>query len=167
MSNKKQIDVKRIYLKHEDKVHVFVTTSSPFVCNFCTFDINCDIIVDGLSEEPIDILNMTKYQKEYRYESKHFYGVGYCTDVISLRIKIINAYVFSILITRDSAFLEMPMDFHEVISQDILTPKFIHEKLLEKLIMTTKTIECFKKLLDSRQDEHQDFLNSNSFVDVY
>lgn len=168
MNNKKEMNVKKIYLKHENVVHEFITTSSPFVCEFCYTSDRCLKIKNGFSEEPIEILNMNNTQREFKYQSKNFYGKGYCTDVINIHIKIISSYSFSVLITRDSAFLDMPIDFHELTSSDVLTPKYIHENILKKLIETTRNIDCFSKLLREIKDEESHFYkNSNSFLDIY
>lgn len=153
MSNNNKVNVRRIYLKHEGVIHEFKTYTSPFVCKTCYHDSNCPITVDGFSNEPIDILNFNKFEKQFRYESTQFYGEGYGMDIISIEIKLINSYAFSILISRESPFTEMPLDFHEVTSSSTLTPKYIHENILEKLKLTVEHINSFQKLLSCRRDD--------------
>ena len=111
--------------------------------------------MDGFSDEPIEILNYNKFEKQFKYESTHFYGEGYAMDIISLEIKLINSYAFSILISRESPFTEMPLDFHEITSPSTLTPKYIHTVILEKLEETVKSIDSVQKLLSYKRDEDE------------
>ncbi len=159
VDKKKYLSVERIYLKHDNLVHEFVTNTSPFVCRTCSSGNSCPEY-DGNSEKPIDISKYNKFQKQYKYESVHFYGEGYGIDLISIEIRIINSYSFTILISRESPFNEMPLDFHEVVSSTTLTPKFIHQELLDKLVFSVKNIQIIQKLLEVRRDD--DFRNIGS-----
>jgi len=155
MTNNSKVNVRRLYLKHDNVIHEFKTYTSPFVCRVCYHDPNCPIVMDGFSDEPIEILNYNKFEKQFKYESTHFYGEGYAMDIISVEIKLINSYAFSILITRESPFTEMPLDFHEITSPSTLTPKFVHTVLLEKLKFTVESIESVQKLLSYKRDEDE------------
>ena len=155
MNNSSKVNVRRLYLKHDNIIHEFKTYTSPFVCRVCYHDPNCPIVMDGFSDEPIEILNYNKFEKQFKYESTHFYGEGYAMDIISLEIKLINSYAFSILITRESPFTEMPLDFHEITSPSTLTPKYIHTVILEKLEQTVKSIDSVQKLLSYKRDEDE------------
>lgn len=166
-NNQKEVNVRRIYLKHDDKVHEFKTYTSPFVCRVCYHDPHCPIVVDGFSDEPIELLNFNKFEKQYKYESVNFYGEGYCMDLITIEIKLVNSYAFSILISRESPFTEMPIDFHEVTSHTVLTPRIIHENILEKLTTTCKEIENFKTLLSFRRDENNNGVSLNGVYGIY
>ena len=150
-----QTNVRRLYLKHEDKIHEFKTYTSPFVCKVCYHDPNCPIVVDGYSEEPIDILQFNKFEKTFKYESTHFYGEGYSMDIISIEVKLINSYAFSVLISRESPFTEMPLDFHEVASSHVLTPKFIHTNMIDRLVTSVKNVEPIKKILELKRDDDE------------
>lgn len=150
----KYLSVERIFLKHQDDVHEFKTYSSPFVCKVCPTGSTCSRF-DGASEEPIDLSLYNKFEKQYKYESTHFYGEGYCMDIVTIEVRLINSYSFTVLISRESPFSEMPLDFHEIISSTPLTPKFLHEKLLERVITTVKNVEPVQKLLEvKRTDDH-------------
>jgi len=155
MTNNSKVNVRRLYLKHDNVIHEFKTYTSPFVCRVCYHDPNCPIVMDGFSDEPIEILNYNKFEKQFKYESTHFYGEGYAMDIISVEIKLINSYAFSILISRESPFTEMPLDFHEITSPSTLTPKFVHTVLLEKLKFTVESIESVQKLLSYKRDEDE------------
>ena len=155
MNNSSKVNVRRLYLKHDNIIHEFKTYTSPFVCRVCYHDPNCPIVMDGFSDEPIEILNYNKFEKQFKYESTHFYGEGYAMDIISIEIKLINSYAFSILITRESPFTEMPLDFHEITSPSTLTPKYIHTVILEKLEQTVKSIDSVQKLLSYKRDEDE------------
>ena len=155
INNQKEVNARRIYLKHEDKIHEFKTYTSPFVCKVCYHDPNCPIVVDAYSDDPIEILEFNKFEKQFKYESVHFYGEGYCMDIISIEIKIVNSYAFSILISRESPFTEMPLDFHEISCNHVLTPRFIHESLLSRLITSVKNVEPIKKLLELKRDDDE------------
>jgi len=170
MSNtQKQVNVRRIYLKHDGVIHEFKTYTSPFVCKVCYHDPNCPIVIDGFSDEPIEILNFNKFEKQFKYESTHFYGEGYAMDIISIEIKLINSYAFSVLISRESPFTEMPLDFHEVTSPSTITPKYLHTIVLEKLEKTVKSIDSVQKLLSyKRDDEEQNkFIASKGGLGIY
>jgi hypothetical protein len=153
MNNK--INVRRLYLKHDGIIHEFKTYTSPFVCKVCYHDPNCPIVMDGFSDDPIEILNYNKFEKQFKYESTHFYGEGYAMDIISIEIKLINSYAFSILISRESPFTEMPLDFHEITSPSTLTPKYVHTVLLEKLKLTVKSVDSVNKLLSYKRDDDE------------
>ena len=155
MSIDSRVNVRRLYLKHEGVIHEFKTYTSPFVCKVCYHDPNCPIVIDGFSHEPIEILNYNKFEKQFKYESTHFYGEGYAMDIISVEIKLINSYAFSILISRESPFSEMPLDFHEITSPSTLTPKYIHTVIIEKLEKTTKSVDSVQKLLSYRRDDDE------------
>ena len=150
-----KVNVRRIYLKHKGVIHEFKTYTSPFVCKVCYHDPNCPIVMDGFSDEPIEILNYNKFEKTFKYESTHFYGEGYAMDIISIEIKLINSYAFSILITRESPFTEMPLDFYEITSPSTLTPKYIHTVIIEKLEQTVKSLDSIQKLLSCRRDDDE------------
>ena len=150
-----RINVRRLYLKHDNVIHEFKTYTSPFVCKVCYHDPNCPIVIDGFSHEPIEILNYNKFEKQFKYESTHFYGEGYAMDIISVEIKLINSYAFSILISRESPFSEMPLDFHEITSPSTLTPKYIHTVIIEKLEQTVKSVDSVQKLLSYRRDDDE------------
>lgn len=155
MSNNNKVNVRRVYLRHEGIIHEFKTYTSPFVCKVCYHDPNCPVVTDGFSDEPIEILNFNKFEKQFKYESTHFYGEGYGMDIISIEIKLINSYAFSILISRESPFTEMPLDFHEITSPSTITPKYIHVKILEKLKSTVENIDSVQKLLLCRKDDDE------------
>ena len=155
MTNSSKVNVRRLYLKHEGVIHEFKTYTSPFVCRVCYHDPNCPIVMDGFSEESIEILSYNKFEKTFKYESTHFYGEGYAMDIISLEIKLINSYAFSILISRESPFTEMPLDFHEITSPSTLTPKYIHTVIIEKLEETVKSVESVRKLLLYKRDDDE------------
>ena len=155
MTNSSKVNVRRLYLKHEGVIHEFKTYTSPFVCKVCYHDPNCPIVIDGFSDDPIEILNYNKFEKQFKYESTHFYGEGYAMDIISIEVKLINSYAFSILISRESPFTEMPLDFHEITSPSTLTPKYIHTVILEKLEETVKSIDSVQKLLSYKRDEDE------------
>ena len=155
MNNSSKVNVRRLYLKHDGVIHEFKTYTSPFVCRVCYHDPNCPIVMDGFSDEPIEILNYNKFEKQFKYESTHFYGEGYAMDIISLEIKLINSYAFSILISRESPFTEMPLDFHEITSPSTLTPKYIHTVILEKFEKTVKDADSIQKLLSYRRDDDE------------
>lgn len=155
MDNNSKVNVRKIYLRHDNIIHEFKTYTSPFVCRSCYHDPNCPVVVDGFSNEPIEILNFNKFEKKFKYESTQFYGEGYAMDIISIEIKIINSYAFSILISRESPFTEMPLDFHEITSSSTLTPKYIHESILEKLKITVESIDSFRKILSSKRDNDE------------
>lgn len=148
----KYLNVERIYLKHEDAIHEFKSYTSPFVCRTCPPGTTC-AAYDGNNEEPINLANFSKFEKQYKYESTYFYGQGYSMDLISIEIRIINSYSFTILISRESPFSEMPLDFHELISPNQLTPKYIHEKILEKLVTSVKNVQPLQKILELKRDD--------------
>ena len=148
------VSVERLYLKHENEVHEFKTYASPFVCKVCPSGLTCSSF-DGASEEPIDLSLYNKFEKQYKYESTHFYGEGYAMDIISIEVKLINSYAFSILISRESPFSEMPLDFHEITSPSTLTPKYIHTVLMEKLEQTVKSVDSIQKLLSYIRDDDE------------
>ena len=166
-NNQKKVNVRRIYLKHDDKVHEFKTFTSPFVCRVCYHDPYCPIVMDGFSDEPIELLNFNKFEKQYKYESINFYGEGYCMDLITIEIKLVNSYAFSVLISRESPFTEMPIDFHEVTSNTVLTPRIIHENILDKLATSCREIESFKTLLNFRRDESNNGVSLNGVYGIY
>ena len=154
MNNKqKEVNVRRLYLKDDDNIHEFKTHTSPFVCRVCYHDPKCPIVMDGFSDKPIEILEFSKFDKQFKYETVHFYGEGYCMDLITIEIKIVNSYAFTILISRESPFTEMPLDFHEITCNHVLTPRFIHENLLERLTTSVKNVEPVKKLLELKRDD--------------
>lgn len=156
MSNtQEEVNVRRIYLKHEDKIHEFKTYTSPFVCRVCYHDPNCPIVMDGFSEKPIEILEFNKFDKQFKYESTHFYGEGYSMDLISIEVKIVNSYAFTVLISRESPFTEMPLDFHEITCSHVLTPKFIHVNLLDRLTTSVKNVEPIKKILELKREDDE------------
>ena len=159
--NKKEVNVRRIYLKHDDKFHEFKTYTSPFVCKVCYHDPYCPIIIDGFSDKPIEILEFSKFDKQFKYETTHFYGEGYCMDLITIEIKIVNSYAFTILLSRESPFTEMPLDFHEITSSHVLTPRFIHENLLERLTTSVKNVEPVKKLLELKREDEETNVGPN------
>lgn len=162
MSNtQKEVNVRRIYLKHEDKIHEFKTYTSPFVCKVCYHDPNCPIVFNGFSDDPIEILEFNKFDKQFKYESTHFYGEGYCMDIVTIEVKIVNSYAFTILISRESPFTEMPLDFHEITCSHVLTPKFIHVNLLDRLITSVKNVEPIKKLLELKRDDEENNTGSS------
>ena len=168
MSNNNKVNVRRIYLKHEDVVHEFKTYTSPFVCKVCYHDAHCPIVIDGFSDEPIEILNFNKFEKQYKYESVNFYGEGYCMDIVSIEIRLINSYAFTVLISRESPFTEMPLDFHEITSNTILTPRIIHENILKKLTLSVNQIDSLRKLLNSKRDEDNNGgTSSNNNYGIY
>ena len=169
MTTDSKVNVRRIYLKHDGMIHEFKTYTSPFVCKVCYHDPNCPIVIDGFSDEPIEILNFNKFEKQFKYESTHFYGEGYAMDIISIEIKLINSYAVSVLISRESPFTEMPLDFHEVTSPSTITPKYLHTIVLEKLEQTVKSIDSVQKLLSyKRDDEEQNkFIASKGGLGIY
>lgn len=156
MSNpsNKYLSVEKLYLKHNDEIHEFKSYSSPFVCKACTPGNSCEQY-DGLSVEPIDISKYNKFEKQYKYESTHFYGEGYCMDIVTIEVRLINSYSFTVLISRESPFSEMPLDFHEVISSTPLTPKFLHENLLDRVATSVKNVEPIQRLLELKRLDDQ------------
>ena len=160
-NNQKEVNVRRLYLKHDDKVHEFKTYTSPFVCRVCYHDPNCPIVMDGFSDKPIEILEFSKFEKQFKYETTHFYGEGYCMDLVTIELKIVNSYAFTILISRESPFTEMPLDFHEITCSHVLTPRFIHENLLDRLTTSVKNVEPIKKLLELKREDDDVNVGSN------
>ena len=156
MSNpsNKYLSVEKLYLKYNDEIHEFKSYSSPFVCKACTPGNSCEQY-DGLSVEPIDISKYNKFEKQYKYESTHFYGEGYCMDIVTIEVRLINSYSFTVLISRESPFSEMPLDFHEVISSTPLTPKFLHENLLDRVATSVKNVEPIQRLLELKRLDDQ------------
>ena len=76
-------------------------------------------------------------------------------DIVTIEVKIVNSYAFTILISRESPFTEMPLDFHEITCSHVLTPKFIHVNLLDRLITSVKNVEPIKKILELKRDDDE------------
>lgn len=153
-SSEKYLNVERLYLKHNEEIHEFKSFSSPFVCRSCPPGTTCSKY-DGASEEPIDISKYNKFERQYKYESINFYGEGYSMDIVTIEVRLVNSYSFTVLISRESPFSEMPLDFHEIISSTPLTPKFIHENLLSKVVASVDNVDAIKRLLDLKRVDEQ------------
>lgn len=146
-NNLKNTNVGKLRIEYEGEIHEFDSLNSPFVCENCQNDPKCKTIIDGFSEEPIDLQNMTKNERVFKYESVYFYGEAYTMDILVFEIRIVNSYAFTILLSRESPFSEIHMDFHEITSPTVITPKFIHQKILESIVCSAKEVEIFQKVL--------------------
>ncbi len=158
MSDKKSknINVERLTLQYDNQIHEFRSYNSPFVCKACSYDDDCTLVLDGYSEEPIEFSHLNKFEKQYKYESLNFYGEGYVMDILVIEIRLINAYAFTVLVSRESPFSEIHLDFHEITSSSTLTPKYIHKKILETVVISAKEIESFQKILKLKRGDVQD-----------
>ena len=158
MSDKKSknTNVERLSLQYDGEIHRFRAFNSPFVCKTCSYDDNCNLVLDGYSEEPIEFSQLNKYEKQYKYESLNFYGEGYTMDILAIEVRLINAYAFTVLVSRESPFSEIHLDFHEITSSSTLTPKYIHQKILETLVISAKEIDSFQKILKHKRSDISD-----------
>jgi len=158
MSDKKSknTNVERLTLQYDGDNHKFRAFNSPFVCKTCSYDDKCSLVLDGYSEDPIDFSHLNKFEKQYKYESLSFYGEGYAMDILAIEVRLINAYAFTVLISRESPFSEIHLDFHEITSSSTLTPKYIHRKILETVVISAKEIDSFQKILKHKRSEISD-----------
>jgi len=152
-NNLKNTNVGKLRIEYEGEVHEFNSFNSPFVCENCENDPNCKIVIDGFSEEPIDLQTIKKHQREFKYESVYFYGEAYTMDILVFEIRIVNSYAFTILLSRESPFSEIHMDFHEITSPTVMTPKFIHQKILESIVCSAREVEIFQKVLKLKRPD--------------
>lgn len=155
MSNKKSknTNVERLTLQYDNQNHEFRAYNSPFVCKTCSYDKDCALVLDGFSEEPIEFSHLNRFEKQYKYESLNFYGEGYTMDILAIEVRLINAYAFTVLISRESPFSEIHLDFHEITSSSTLTPKYIHRKILETVVISAKEIDSFQKILKQKRTD--------------
>ena len=77
-------------------------------------------------------------------------------DILVIEIRLINAYAFTVLVSRESPFSEIHLDFHEITSSSTLTPKYIHQKILETLVVSAKEIDSFQKILKHKRSDIAD-----------
>lgn len=149
----KNTNVERLTLQYDNQVHEFRAYNSPFVCKTCSYDKDCTLVLDGYSEESIEFSNLNRFEKQYKYESLNFYGEGYTMDILVIEVRLINAYAFTVLISRESPFCEIHLDFHEITSSSTLTPKYIHRKILETVVISAKEIDSFQKILKQKRTD--------------
>ena len=154
-SSFKNKSVGKIKLEFDGVIHEFKSFNSPFVCENCELDSECKIIIDGFSEEQIDFQKLKKHEREFKYESVNFYGESYTMDIIVFEIRMINSYAFTVLITRESPFSEIHMDFHEITSATVMTPKFIHQKILECVVCSVREVDIFQKVLKLKRGDNE------------